>query len=84
MHTIWTKHLETDGEKKNLTDAILGAAIPFHRLNQLLNEKLAEIERSSENVKQYQNPNWAFETAHKNGMVSAYKAVIDLVTIKDQ
>ena len=84
MHTVWTKNLATEDQTQNFINSIQGAKIPFDRLIELLNEKRSEIERSMDGVKQYQSPNWAYETAHKNGMASAYKAVIDLVTIRDQ
>lgn len=84
MHTVWTSHLKDPIEKEQFEASYHSSERVLKRLNELLEDKLAEIERSSEGLKQYQTPNWGYETAHKNGMASAYKAVKELVTIKDQ
>lgn len=84
MHTVWTKNLADNDEKQRFENSLQGSETVLNRLKELLDEKIAEIDRSNLTLRQYQSPNWAFETAHKNGMISAYNAVKDLVTIKDQ
>lgn len=84
MHTIWTKNLEDSLQRQQFATSYEGSKLVLDKLGELLDEKIAEIDRSNLTLKQYQSPNWAYETAHKNGMASAYQAVKDLVTIKDQ
>ena len=84
MHTMWTSHLKDPIEKEQFDASYHSSETVLNRLVELLDSKIAEIDRSNLTLKQYQNPNWACETAHKNGMLSAYQAVKDLVTIKDQ
>lgn len=84
MHIEWTNHLKDPIEKEQFAASYHGAETILNRLVELIDGKIDALERSSEGLKQYQNPNWAAETAHKNGMASAYKAVKELVTIKDQ
>lgn len=83
MYSIWTKHLETQEEKDRFIAHIESAQPVLEVLSSLLSEKMGELDRSFLSLKQYQNPNWMAETAHKNGMASAYNAVRELVTIKD-
>ena len=84
MHTQWTSHLKDPLEKEQFESSYHGSKTILDRLVQLLDDKLSAIEIHSEGMKKYQSPNWAHETAHKNGMASAYKAVKELVTIRDQ
>lgn len=84
MHTVWTKNLEDTNEKLQFESSYHGSEVVLKRLIELLDEMSDKIDRSSLTLTQYQNPNWAFETAHKNGMEAAYQAVKNLVTIKDQ
>ena len=84
MHIEWTNHLKDPIEKQQFEASYHGSETVLNRLVELIDDKLGAIDRSAEGLKQYQHPNWAVETAHKNGMVSAYKAVKELVTIKDE
>lgn len=84
MHTVWTNNLKDPIEKERFEASYNSSETVLNRLVELLDDMIKSLERSSEGLKQYQSPNWAAETAHKNGMASAYKAVKELVTIKDQ
>lgn len=84
MLTIWTQHLKDPIEKEQFEASYHASETVLKRQIELVDAKIAEIERSYDGLKQYQSPNWAAETAHKNGMISAYKAVKDLLTIRDQ
>lgn len=84
MHTVWTNNLKDPIEKEQFEASYHGSETVLNRLAELIDDMLDGLERSTEGLKQYQSPNWAQETAHKNGMASAYKAVKELVTIKDQ
>lgn len=84
MHTEWTSNLKDPIEKEQFEASYHGAERVLKRLATMIEGKLEAIDRSYDGMRQYQSPNWAVETAHKNGMASAYKAVKELVTIKDQ
>lgn len=84
MQTIWTKNLTDQDEKQRFENTLAGSETVLNRLTELLDEMIGKIDRNNLTVTQYQNPNWGYETAHKNGMVAAYNAVKTLITIKDQ
>lgn len=84
MHIEWTNHLKDPIEKEQFKGSYHGSKTVLDRLAQMLEGKIASIESSTDGMKQYQSPNWAYETAHKNGLVSAYNAVKELVTVRDQ
>jgi len=84
LHIEWTKHLSDPVEKQQFEASYHGSKTVLDRQIQLIDEKIAAIDRSFEGMKQYQSPNWALETAHKNGLLSAYNSMKLLLTIKDQ
>lgn len=84
MYTdIWTKHLQTEDEKKRFISALESAQPVLEQLVKLLDEKTAALDRSFLSLKQYEETNWPLLAAHKNGMAAAYDAVKQLVTIQD-
>lgn len=84
MYTdIWTKHLQSEDERKRFVSALESAQPVMEVLCRLLDEKTAALDRSFLSLAQYDNTNWALVAAHKNGMAAAYDAVKQLVTIQE-
>lgn len=81
MYLDWTKHLDDPEEKKRFEAQIESASPVLDRLKDLITEKIGEIDRSMNTMKQYDHPNWNVITAHKNGMAASYNAVRELVTV---
>lgn len=84
MLTVWTKNLRTEEEKDNFNNQLLGARPVLERLAELLNEKEVELDRSEKSVKSYENPNWAYLQAHKNGCASMLQSVKELINLDQQ
>ena len=80
---IWTKHLQTEDEKKRFISALESAEPVLEVLKSLIDEKIGAMDRSFLSLKQYEEPNWPLTAAHKNGMAAAFDAVKQLVTIQD-
>lgn len=84
MYTdIWTKHLETEEERKRFVSALESAQPVMEVLCRLLDERIGALDRSFLSLKQYEETNWPLVAAHKNGMAAAYDAVKQLVTIQE-
>ncbi len=84
MLTVWTKNLRTEDEKDNFNNQLLGARPVLERLHQLLDEKEVELDRSEKSLKAYENPNWAYLQAHKNGCASMLQSVKELINLDQQ
>ena len=84
MLTVWTKNLKTEAEKENFTNQLLGARPVLQRLNDLLEEKEAELDRSERSQKAYENPNWAYLQAHRNGCASMLQSIKELTNLDQQ
>jgi hypothetical protein len=84
MLTVWTKNLKTEEEKDNFNNQLLGARPVLERLHDLLNEKEVELDRSERTLKAYENPNWAYLQAHKNGCASMLQSIKELINLDQQ
>jgi hypothetical protein len=84
MLTIWTKNLKTPQEQDNFNNQVLGARPVLERLRDLLDEKTSELEATELTLKAYDNPNWAYQQAHKNGYKGAMKYLKDLINLDQQ
>ncbi len=84
MLTAWTKNLKTPEEQENFTNQLLSARPVLERLYDLLNEKETELDRSERSQKAYENPNWAYLQAHRNGCASMLQSVKELINLDHQ
>lgn len=84
MLTAWTKNLKTPEEQDNFTNQLLGARPVLERLTDLLTEKEVELDRSERTQKAYENPNWAYLQAHRNGYAGALQAIKELINLDHQ
>lgn len=84
MFTVWTKNLKTEEEKENFTNQLIGARPVLQRLSDLLTEKEAELDRSERSQKAYENPNWAYLQAHRNGCAGMLQSIKDLINLDQQ
>lgn len=80
FNQYWTAHLQTDDEKQRFINQLQGAREILERLTQLIEEKERDLGSSERTIKVYENPNWAFLQAHKNGYASAMKIIKQLLT----
>lgn len=84
MLTVWTKNLKTKSEQDNFNNQLLGARPVLERLTEILTEKEAELDRSERSLKAYDNPNWAYQQAHKNGFASSIAALKEIINLDHQ
>lgn len=84
MKTVWTKNLKTEEEVERFNNSLVGSADVLDRLGDLLTEKEVELNRSLLSLKSFQSPNWALETAYKNGYAAAILAIKELINLDQQ
>ena len=84
MLTVWTKNLKTPEEQENFNNQLLGARPVLQRLNELLDEKEKELDRSERSQKAYENPNWAYLQAHRNGCAGMLQSIKELINLDQQ
>lgn len=81
MITAWTSHLSTDEEKKRFESEIRGSRHVLERLRDLIQADLSGLESSENSAKSYDNPNWAYLQAHKNGSRATYTTLLKLLNL---
>lgn len=84
MFDIWTANLQTDEEKERFQNSLKGSKVVLDRLTEILNVKEMDLDRNMKSLKQYETPNWAFATAHKNGYASALSNIRELINLDQQ
>jgi len=75
MYTVWTKHLQDQGEKTKLENSILSAKSVLDRLHDILEEDEKGLDRSESDIKTFDTPGWEFKQAYKNG----YRACLNML-----
>jgi len=84
MYIDWTKHLDTDKEKEAFRKQISSAKPVLDRLIDLLAERELILDRTETNPESFNNPNWAYLQAYKNGYRAALGAMYKLVNLDQQ
>jgi len=84
MNQIWTAHLQTPEEKQRFINQLRGSSEVFERLSQLIEMKQKELGAAERNISAYENPNWAYLQAHRNGYASASTVIKNLLTLDQQ
>lgn len=81
MKSTWTKNLKTPEDIENFQSMLLGSRPVLERLVDILKEKDEALDRTSLSLTSYDNPNWAFKEAHKNGYSSCIHNLIQLLNL---
>jgi hypothetical protein len=84
MITAWTKHLEDQDAKADFEREIWGSKRILDRLSEILDEGEKSLNRSEIDVRAFDNPNWAYLQAFKNGQRAVFKSIKALITLDQQ
>ena len=83
MYTRWTQHLHDTEEKERFKQEVLSAKRVLDRLNEMVTEDLEALDRSEQDQRIYDLPNWDYRQAHKNG-TRQYATAMQKLTDLDQ
>jgi hypothetical protein len=81
---IWTKNLKDPEVKKRFESTLWGSKPVLDRLSQLLSEEEAELDRTEISAEAYDNPNWSYKQAHKNGQRAMLRKIQNLINLDQQ
>lgn len=84
MYPAWTQHLKTEDEIKRFASSVQGSKHVLDRLVELLQIKENDIALVERSQKAYDNPNWAYLQAHRNGYLTAIQSIKSLVNLDQQ
>ena len=84
MISAWTKHLDKDPQaKERFEQLVKGSKELLNRLEDIIKELENSLDRSEINVESFDNPNWHFLQAYKNGYRGALSKLKTLITVKE-
>ncbi len=83
MISAWTKHLTDEEDKEKFRNKVLGSKIVLERIKDLMADDLKAIEADEISVDAYDNANWAYRQAHRNGYKNALRKLNILLDLKD-
>lgn len=80
MISAWTDHLP-DGQKDRFKTVVQSSRAALDRLSQILVEREKQLERSELRPEAYNNSNWAYLQAHRNGFKQALNQIQELINL---
>jgi hypothetical protein len=84
MYTRWTQNLTDPEQIKEFQDYVKGSKRLLNRLSEILDEEEIAINKSETTQKTYENPNWSYLQAHKNGYRQCLKVLRILINLDQQ
>lgn len=80
----WTKHLKTEEEQKKFESSLRSSRFVLERLEEILKERLDNIEGYELSVNEYDNASWSSKQAHRNGQRSELKNILRLINLDNR
>lgn len=81
MITAWTKHLRDQEEIEDFQKYIKSSVKVLDRLNELLEEEKRTLDRSETDLKSFDQPNWDYKQAYKNGYRACLQVIQKLIQV---
>jgi len=82
--SAWTKHLDTDDEKKKYLESIKRVNWVLDHIKKLINTSNDALEAQEISPKSYDSANWAYRQAHSNGYKQALRDFTKLLTLDQE
>lgn len=84
MYTRWTSHLTDEQDKQNFKNQIYSARNVLERLHVMLEEDKMALDRSEQDQRIYDLPNWDYRQAHKNGVRQSHAQMQQYLNLDQQ
>lgn len=75
MHIDWTKNLKTDEDRKRFETFLRNSKSILERLETIIDEKEQSLINRENSYSDFEDPNWAYKQAFRNGVRAAYASV---------
>lgn len=83
MLSEWTKHLEKDPKaKQDFQERVKLSKDVLARIKEIAQEWENSLDRSEIELKQFENPNWPYLQAYKNGCRNIINKIKTLTTVE--
>jgi hypothetical protein len=75
--------LKDPEEKQRFESSVLGSKRVLERLNDIVEELEAELNKAEVNLKNYEIPNWDYRQAHNNGFRQCLNVMKKLTNLEE-
>lgn len=79
MITAWTKHLKTAKEIDEFEKYVRGSKVLLDRMQEILKENLSQLDSAEVKPTDFDDPNWSYKQAFRNGQRSTLKNILRLI-----
>lgn len=84
MYTKWTQHIKDQNEKVDFEKFIKGSKPVLDRIKDILNDEENSLDRSETDIRSFDQPNWEYKQAYKNGYRACINVIKTLVDLDQQ
>lgn len=77
----WVQHLQDPKERKDFEDLIRSSTRVLGRLSQIADDRASALDRAEMTQTDFDEPNWAYRQAFRNGQRSSLKFIKDLLNL---
>lgn len=78
MNSRWTSHLK-GSDKENFESVLNNSRMLLDRLKTILEQEEAAVDNSDTSIEDFEEPNWAYKQAFRNGQRNILKKLYTLV-----
>jgi len=76
---VWTKHLQDSEQQQQLEATLRSSKTAITRLREIIDEKERDLLASETSIKDFEDPNWSYKQAYKNGQRAGYRELRQLL-----
>ncbi len=80
----WVKNIKDEQEKKDFEKSVRAQRWVLDHLHSILKDEEQSLDRSETDPKCFEDPNWAYKQAYKNGQRAVLNKVIKLIDLDHQ
>lgn len=77
---VWISHLKDKDEKERFKKSVLSQQDVWERLEEILADRLENL---GPDIRDYENPSWAYRQAHINGYKEAIFELLELLPLTE-
>jgi hypothetical protein len=82
MQIAWTKHIKDPEKKKEFETLVRNNVTLLRRLREILEEEDRGLSSSERSIKDFDQPNWEYRQAFKNGYRSCLNVIKKLTELE--
>ena len=84
MRVIWTQHIKDEKKKEDFRQLLKNSTQVLGRLRMILDEEEKGLDTQETTSKDFDNPNWQFKQAFRNGDRARLRQIRNLIDLTEK